>query len=275
MPKKISIITVCYNNREGLEKTFKSVLGQSYRDFEFLVIDGNSQDGSKELIEQHRDQIDFALSEKDTGVYNAMNKGIKAATGDFVLFMNSGDIFADNHVLSQVEGDLTDEFDIYYGNNYKVKSNGSKRLKTYPATLTFSFFYSTSINHQSTFIRRQLFHDFFMYNEKFKIVADWAFFIYAICAKNVPYKYVDKTIAEYDFNGMSSDPKNQAVMKNEKLEVIHTYFPAFERDYLEMAKLNARRTRQFFHIQNYPIAWKLMKALLTVFIFLLPKKIID
>ncbi|OYU85256.1 MAG: glycosyl transferase [Flavobacterium sp. BFFFF2] len=272
MPKKISIITVCYNNREGLEKTFKSVLGQSYRDFDFLVIDGNSQDGSKEVMEQYRDKIDFALSEKDTGVFNAMNKGIKAATGDFVLFMNSGDIFADEHVLANVVDDLTNEFDIYYGNNYKVKSNGSKRLKTYPPALTFSFFYTTCINHQSTFIRRQLFHDYFMYNEQWKIVSDWEFFVYTICAKNVPYKYLNKTIAEYDFNGMSSDPKNQALIRKERLEVIHTHFPAFEKDYQEVARLNAKRTRQLFHIENFPIAWKIMKAVLTVFIFVLPKK---
>jgi glycosyltransferase involved in cell wall biosynthesis len=92
---KLTIITINYNNKEGLVKTFDSVRVQTWKDFEFIVIDGGSTDGCKELIEQNH-QINYWVSEKDSGVYNAMNKGIRKATGDYVIFMNSGDFFMMN-----------------------------------------------------------------------------------------------------------------------------------------------------------------------------------
>ena len=136
---KISIITINYNDKIGLDKTINSIVNQMYTDFEFLIIDGGSTDGSTAVIEQNASKINYWISEKDSGVYNAQNKGIKAATGEFVIFMNSGDTFVDNHVLANVAGDLTNEFDIYYGDNYKIKADRSKRLKTYSEKLTFSF----------------------------------------------------------------------------------------------------------------------------------------
>ena len=164
---KISVITINYNDKVGLKKTIDSVVNQSFKDFEFIVIDGASTDGSVSVIEENKNQIAYWVSEPDSGVYNAMNKGIKAATGDFVIFMNSGDCFYSNSVLEEVSSELTTDFDIYYGDNYKVSPN-SKRFKTYPDKLQFSFFYSSCINHQSTFIRRSLFEDHFYYNENYK-----------------------------------------------------------------------------------------------------------
>ena len=88
---KLSIITINYNNREGLKKTINSVINQTFRDFEYILIDGGSEDGSKEIILQHEAQFSYWRSEKDHGIYNAMNKGILAAKGDYLLFLNSGD----------------------------------------------------------------------------------------------------------------------------------------------------------------------------------------
>src|SRR5574339_979809 len=111
---KISIITVNYNDKAGLEKTLRSVTSQTLKDFEYVVIDGGSNDGSKELIESYADKIDYWVSEPDKGVYSAMNKGIKAATGEFVIFMNGGDLFYDTQVLENVQKMLVAEYDIYY-----------------------------------------------------------------------------------------------------------------------------------------------------------------
>jgi len=268
---KISIITINYNDKNGLNKTIDSVVNQTYKDFEFLVIDGGSTDGSKELIEQHSSQINYWISEKDNGVYNAQNKGIKAATGEFVIFMNSGDTFVDYNVLSNVSDDLTSEFDIYYGDNYKVKADGSKRLKTYPEKLSFSFFYGSCINHQSTFIRRKLFETYFYYSENLKIVADWEFFIYTICKENRPYKYLAKTIANYDFTGISSLDKYKNKVNEERLSVMQKYFPAFVEDYVQVSQLNSKRVQQVLHIQNHPIAWKVLKVFISIILVFIPK----
>lgn len=268
---KISIITINYNDKKGLEKTIESVVNQSFKDFEFVVIDGGSTDGGKEVLEQNSSKINYWISEKDSGVYNAQNKGIKVATGEFVIFMNSGDTFVDNDVLSNVSLDLTNEFDIYYGDNFKVKADGSKRLKTYPEKLSFSFFYGSCINHQSTFIRKKLFEDYFLYNENLKIVADWEFFIYTICHENVPYKYLAKTIANYDFTGISSLDKYKNKVIEERLGVMQKYFPAFVDDYVQVSQLNSKRVQQVLYVQNYPIAWKILKSLISIILVFIPK----
>jgi len=267
---KISVITVNYNDKGGLAKTIESVADQTLKPYEFIVIDGGSTDGSKELIEQNSDKISYWVSEKDKGVYNAMNKGIKAATGDFIIFMNGGDCFYNNAVLEEVIPELTSEFDIYYGDNYKVSPN-SKRLKTYPEKLNFSFFYSSSLNHQSTFIRKSLFDDYFYYSENYKIASDWEFFVYTICYAKVPAKYLAKTIALYDFTGISSNPKFSDIFLKEKTEVIQKYFPAFADDYKDVKELNSKRYLQIQHIKNYKFAWKFLKAIISFILLFLPK----
>jgi len=265
---KFSIITVNYNNAAGLEKTIKSVLSQTYANFDFVVIDGGSTDASAAIIEQHQDKISYWVSEKDTGVYNAMNKGIRAAKGDFVIFMNSGDVFYDVNVLKNADPLITSEYSIYYGNNIK-KSPSSERLKTYPAKLNFSFFYSSSLNHQSTFIKRSLFDDLFYYNENYKIASDWEFFAYAICVQNVPYKYLDQTISIYDFTGISTTQSE--LLATEKLDSIRKYFPAFEDDYIDISLLTSKRVQQIFHIQKYPVAWRFLKNFISILLLFVPK----
>lgn len=269
MPQKISIITINYNNIKGLEKTIKSIIHQT-QNYEFIIIDGGSTDGSKELIERHAEKINYWVSESDTGVYNAMNKGIKAATGDFVVFMNSGDTFYENTVLEKVSPLLVDEFDIYYGDNYKVKQN-SKRKKTYPEKLSFSFFYNSCINHQATFIRKQLFFDYFLYNEKFKIVSDWEFFIYTICIENRPSKYLKITICNYDFTGISSKVENRSIADLEKKVVFDKYFPHFIEDYKFVSTIKSKRMQQILYIKTFKIHWKLFKTIIN-FLALFSKK---
>ncbi|MEL1255515.1 glycosyltransferase family 2 protein [Flavobacterium sp. DGU38] len=270
MPPKISIITINYNNTKGLEKTINSIIHQTQRNYEFIVIDGGSTDGGKELIETYSDKINYWVSEPDSGVYNAMNKGIKAATGDFIIFMNSGDTFYENTVLEKVNPLLIDDFDIYYGDNYKVKQN-SKRKKTYPEKLSFSFFYNSCINHQATFIRRQLFFDYFFYNEKFKIVADWEFFIYTICVENRPTKYLKMTICNYDFTGISSKKDNKSIADSEKQIVFDEYFSLFVEDYKLVSMIKSKRMQQILYIKTFRIPWKLFKGIINFFALLTKK----
>ena len=97
---KFTVITINYNNADGLRQTILSVVGQTCDDYEYVIIDGGSTDGSVEVIKEREDKISYWVSEKDGGIYNAMNKGVKAARGEYLIFMNSGDIFYDNKVLS-------------------------------------------------------------------------------------------------------------------------------------------------------------------------------
>ena len=126
---KISIVTINYNNPSGLKKTIESVVNQTWKNFEYIIIDGGSTNGDVDIIKSFDNQIDYWVSEPDKGIYNAMNKGIKKATGDFIIFINSGDNFTNSSVLEEVQSKLTSDFDIYYGDYYRIKSN-SKRRKT-------------------------------------------------------------------------------------------------------------------------------------------------
>jgi glycosyltransferase involved in cell wall biosynthesis len=267
---KLSIITINYNDKEGLKKTIESVINQTWQDFEFIVIDGGSTDGGTQVIEQYKDKIDHWVSEPDKGVYSAMNKGIKAAQSEFLIFMNSGDTFYNEKVLGEIENQLTDDYDIYYGDYYRIKSNSIKK-KTYPEKLSFSFFYSGTLSHQSSFIRRKLFYDIFLYNEDYKIASDWEFFIYAICHKNVPYKYLKATISNFDFTGISSIAKHKHVSNDERKKTLEKYFPLFINDYILVSELNSKRVQQVFYIQGFSNAWKILKGILNIVMFFLPK----
>lgn len=270
MGKKISIITINYNDKEGLIKTIESVINQSWKDFEFLVIDGNSTDGGKEVLTQYADQIDYSLSEPDKGVYNAMNKGIRAATGDYLLFMNSGDLFYNNEVLQKANALVDGNYGIYYG-DIIVKKPHSERQKVYPDKLSFSYFYTGALCHQATFIKRQLFYDYFFYNEDYKIYSDGEFFIYSICKMNVPYKHIDLLMTIYDFTGISSTPKYEKLHEDERMKSINKFFPQFSEDYKVLSKLNSKRVKQVFYIEKFPVAWKLTKAFFSIMMFFLPK----
>ena len=267
---KLSVITINYNDKIGLEKTINSVVNQTNTAFEFIIIDGGSTDGSVAVIENYKNKLTYWISEKDTGVFNAMNKGIKVAKGEFLIFMNSGDVFHNQEVINEVLPLLQSDIQIFYGNNYKV-SPTSKRLKTYPEKLSFSFFYSSSLNHQASFIKRQLFFDSFLYNETYKIASDWEFFVYNICYKNVPYKYINKTIADYDFTGISSSEKFSKLFETEKQQAMERFFPTFVNDYKNISELNSKRFQQFLHIKNYKWAFKILKTTQSFLLVFLPK----
>lgn len=122
---KISVITVVYNGAKTIEKTIKSVLGQSYRNMEYIIIDGHSTDGTQQLVTKYIDSIAYFVSEKDTGIYDAMNKGIECATGDYIIFINSDDSLAEN-ALEQGARYLCDTVDILYGDIYTVQEDGTE-----------------------------------------------------------------------------------------------------------------------------------------------------
>ena len=200
---KISIITVCYQNRDGLEKTIKSVMEQDYDQIEFIVIDGGSDDGSKELISDSSDIVDFWVSQKDKGIYHAMNFGINQATGDYTIFMNGGDVFHDKQVLSDIV-QLNPKWDIIYGDCLITGRRPSPYVKKMPDVLDFLTLMSFTVTHQvilysTEYLKKRTF------DTSYEIIADWVHFNTAILEDKVTYHHIDRLISIYDGTGFSSD----------------------------------------------------------------------
>ena len=273
MSKSLSVITINYNDAEGLLKTIDSVLIQDFKDFEYIIIDGGSTDESAAIIEQHKNQIDYWVSEPDKGIYNAMNKGLKIAKGDHVLFLNSGDFLHNKNVLKQAFIAITPQDDLVYGDvvlrNEKI---GSERTQVHPETLPFSYFYNKTICQQACFIKRSLFEDVFYFNEDYKISADWEFLIYAIYIKKVNYKKIDILISVYNMEGVSSTDEYREIAKKEREQTIETYFPLFKNDYKELSGYSSYRFKELKEIERSPFLRKLVSIFFKCCLFVLPQR---
>lgn len=231
---KLSIITINYNNYCGLQKTLESVFGQTFTDYEYIIIDGGSTDGSKELIEKYKNEFVYWVSEKDEGVYQAMNKGITKASGEYLLFLNSGDsLYSDNSLKVFHE---SSDADIVYANIW-VNSSEGNWIKTYPSTLTFGYFLQDTLPHPASLIKKSLFQNCGLYNEQNEIVSDWEFFMNAICLYKATYKYLDCILSVFNYDGMSSKMENQILIKEEKDRVLNKYYGAFLPDYQNAAEI--------------------------------------
>jgi glycosyltransferase involved in cell wall biosynthesis len=269
--KKLSIITINYNNKIGLEKTIKSVVNQTYKNFEYLIIDGESTDGSKEVIEVNSQNIDYWISEKDSGVYNAMNKGIKIAKGEYLLFLNSGDFLIDESVLQKIIIELKNDVSIYYGNILYSKNETPTFLNTPPSELSFSFFLQYSLPHPASFIKKKLFEKYFYYNETLKIVSDWEFFIFCICKQNESYKHIDILVSNFDNSGISSNLSNTQTIFNEKEFVLKKHFPLFFNDLEYLLEIKSKRFQQIIAIKENKIKWNVLKFLINLLSVFTPK----
>jgi glycosyltransferase involved in cell wall biosynthesis len=225
---KYSIITINYNNKDGLEMTINSVLEQSFQDFEYIIIDGGSTDGSIEVIKKYASQIDCWVSEPDKGVYNAMNKGIRKATGNYLNFMNSGDTYHSSSALETIAKMHSDD-DIIIGGYYETGKGVSHTIPPQDVTLLTLLKYT--INHQATFIKKSLFYTR-LYDESYMIMADAKFNFQSIIIDNCSVKIIEDIIADYDTNGISS---NYELYKAERQRFLKELFPPrVIRDYVTM-----------------------------------------
>jgi glycosyltransferase involved in cell wall biosynthesis len=223
MNKKLSIITINYNNFLGLQKTVESVTSQTWQEFEYIVIDGGSTDGSAAYLESQTNNITYWISEPDKGIYNAMNKGIAMATGEYLFFLNSGDHFINTLSLQEVQKHLFKQDVIYFNINVIHKEN-SYVLEN-PAVLSFSYLHNNLPCHQCTFIHQSVFERVGYYDESLKIVADWKLLLQAILKHNVTYRKVDAVFSIFYKDGISSIPENQSIMEAERTQVLEIEFP--------------------------------------------------
>jgi len=200
---RISIITINYNNLAGLKKTMTSVLNQTYSEIEYIVIDGGSTDGSKEYIESKDKNLAYCVSEPDSGIYHAMNKGIDQATGDYLLFMNSGDWLVDKLVIETFVGFKPVE-DIIYGDPL-VRDGHKWKRKFMPKEMSIGVALTNSLAHQAQFYKGTLFNGNFRYDTSYKCSGDRSLTNTAIIFKNATTRYINLVVCYFENPGISSD----------------------------------------------------------------------
>lgn len=219
---RLSIITINYNNLSGLEKTMQSVLEQGFSDFEYIVIDGGSTDGSVDLIKKNADQLAYWISEKDNGIFSAHNKGLQQTTGEYCLFLNSGDFLIDRKVLAKVFAEPHNE-DILYGNMLIDWGKGKLKLGKMPSEITLFQMYKDTLWHPVSFIKRSLFEKLGDYDESYKFIADYEFFFRALIVNKASAKHLGLTISVFTADGTSSQVENIPRIKEERERVLSTY----------------------------------------------------
>ena len=265
---KLSIITINYNDAIGLQKTLNSIISQTCTDFEHVIVDGASPDNSVEVIEKYATEASLKgikvtwISEKDKGIYNAMNKGIEMASGEYIEILNAGDILASDEVVEKMYEALEEKNnpEILYGNMLKtvdwihIKRDNCGANSEYTPN-SFLYFYNGTLNHDCAYIKRSLFDKFGYYNEEMKICSDWEWYVRAIILGNVSPVYVNIDVTIFDMNGVSeSAGKNKHIIKKERSEYLESAFPkAVINDYDKYAFVITQHQR----LKKYKL-WKLV-----------------
>lgn len=260
---RLSIVTINWNNAEGLRKTLESVAAQTNRNFEHIIVDGGSTDGSVDVIKEYESSVKQSVtihqstiqvkwvSEKDKGIYNAMNKGIRMAKGEYLLFLNSGDALENAEVVENFyKADI--KTDIATG--IEKETNGHLIYPKKEEELSYSFFYDDTLMHQSTFIRRDAFERFGMYNEGNRIVSDWEWFFNAIMKRDASYEPLDFVVALFDGEGISNSKRVLQSHNEEREGVRQRIMPRVRRDYSELKRLE-RVEKEYEYLKNGKMGW--------------------
>ncbi len=235
---KLSIITINKNNREGLRRTIESVVSQTFQEFEYIVIDGASTDGSAELIQEYP-RIDYSVSEPDTGIYNAMNKGIARATGEYLLFLNSGDsLFKTTTLQNILNHPLT--ADLVYGDNVRNYGKHLRFIQEPPDDqLTLTKLVYNPICHQSILFKRFLFDIFGGYNESLAIASDIDFIATVYLSAKYSFHKIPEVIAYYAIGGISDGTRPNYAMETERNMIISKHAGSFNSDILRLHYLES------------------------------------
>lgn len=214
---KVSIITISYNNLEGLKKTYDSIRRQTFVDYEWIVIDGGSTDGTKEFLQEHSRELSFWCSEPDKGVYNAQNKGTQYARGEYSIYMNSGDSFFSDDVLENIfKKDI--EADVIYGNWMLVFEDGETRVGVAPKVADLAYFFDDNMCHQAMLIRTEAVKNR-PYDESFRIYADWEEWL-ALYMQGKLFHRIDMIVCNFMVGGISTGDNASEKLKQERKDEI-------------------------------------------------------
>lgn len=239
--KSLSIITVNLDDKSGLSRTVESIKNQNFQDFEFIIIDGGSKDESLEVIKENETLINYWVSEKDSGIYNAMNKGINKASGKYILFLNSGDYLLSKDALSIDFKTITQ--DIVYG-HLTHNNNNVLNTSAYKDNIDLGFFFESTLPHGSTFIKRELFLNYGLYKTDYIIVSDWIFFLERIVIDSCSTLNLNKAVSVFTLGGISTRPENKDLVKQERVRYLNTIMPSFVQAYIQSTIIRERNSNQ-------------------------------
>lgn len=272
---KLSVITVNLNNFRGLKKTIESVINQNYHDFEYIIIDGGSTDGSLEIIKQLDNFTGINLqciSEKDSGVYEAMNKGIRLSMGEYLLFLNSGDFLVNKKVLELVFATPHDS-DFLLGQSDTSQNGTVIHRMDPPERITFGHLYYAGLNHQSTFIKRDLFIKYGYYREDFRYNSDIEFWYRTIILNCCTTEKLTFTISEYNTEGISSKENNSDQYKNELKEIYsNPFLRLFIPDYDAWAE-EQRKMELMYWVKSKKLLFSVLQFLYAMARWIVKNKI--
>ena len=205
----ITVVTICYNSEDQIEKTIRSVISQNYSNKEYVVIDGASTDATLKIIDPFRNSINTFISEPDSGIYHAMNKAVSKATGEWIIFMNAGDVFLDNTILDQVSESLQKGIDVLYGDILVLKE---RNYEVKEAPTDISHFHRMPFCHQAVFTRTVLLKSF-PFDEKYKLSADFKFYK-QLKQERVVFSRIPIPITIYDRTGISNSQRTKGLAEN-------------------------------------------------------------
>lgn len=220
----LTVITVCYNEKE-VERTCKSIINQTFQNFEWIVIDGGSNKETLETLNKYKNRMNIFVSEKDTGIYNAMNKGIALSEGKWLNFMNAGDTFFEDETLEKIFVKnilFLKDTDVIYCDSFYHGNDGSIKAGNFPEKLNYAFWNINCINHQAAFIKKALFEKFGTYDEQYKICADCEKFL-QFQKEGCKFKHLKITASNFFLNGCSNVHKR--LTNFEKGQILNKYFP--------------------------------------------------
>lgn len=219
---KISIITVVFNNEKTIKAALNSVLGQTYKDIEYIIIDGKSKDNTVSIIKEYENKLGYFISEKDFGIYDAMNKGIKAATGDVIGILNSDDLYQDSTVLDRVMTQFIQNpaLDIVYGDLVYVKSdNVDKVVRNWKSNAYYTNFFENGNvpPHPSLFVKKKVYEEAGLFNLDFKLAADYEFMLRIFKKHTFKSKYINKIIVKMRLGGATNQSFSNIKKQNKEI----------------------------------------------------------
>lgn len=242
---KISVITVCYNSEATIERTIKSVISQSYENIEYIIVDGKSTDNTHVVLDKYKDHIAVKLSEEDSGIYDAMNKGISLSSGTYILFLNADDYFFSpktiENMMSVISSDIVS--DIFYGNVLMYDNNNSFAKIWSPGLVSGKLLYSSTLPHPATIYKRNVFEVLGKYDDTYKIAADYEFYVRAFCY-GAKFRYLDQLVSVFSYGGVSTSGNYKKLTHDERKKTLAKYF-----NYTQLLLLRIRvRIKKLFNI---------------------------
>jgi glycosyltransferase involved in cell wall biosynthesis len=254
---KLTIVTICLNEEKTILGTIQSVLEQTFSDYEYIIIDGGSVDGTMQIIRQFEHKLQKFISEPDKGLFDAMNKSLEYASGEYVIFLNSGDRFASNDILAKIFNSILN-YDLIFGDVIFSYPSGLKLRRKSPSKLSKAYFYIDSLNHQTVFMKRTLLLKAAPFDVSFKIIGDYDLILKCIYHLDCTYKHIPLPISIFDLGGISSEKKYYELQKEERQNCLKRYFTQEE-----ISKFDSRNLIYDILYKKIKYSWSLLLSTIS------------